>query len=77
MKPEELTLLTGEWRMYAETDIPEEWVQKEDGTPAGLPHIRERTKFSPGQVIVREFWKMSGNFCHLTHVREFCHEFFF
>ena len=29
-----------------------------------------KTKFSPGQGIVREFWKMSGNFCHLTHVRE-------
>ena len=25
---------------------------------------------------VREFWKMSGNFCHLTHVKEFCHDIF-
>ena len=33
VKPEELTLLTDEWRVYAETDIPQEWVQKEGGTP--------------------------------------------
>ena len=32
VKPEELTLLTDEWRVYAKTDIPQEWVQKEDGT---------------------------------------------
>ena len=36
MKPEELTLLTDEWRIYAETDIPQEWVQKEDGTPVRI-----------------------------------------
>ena len=36
MKPEELTLLTDEWRVYAETDIPQEWVQKEDGTPVRI-----------------------------------------
>ena len=29
-----------------------------------------KTKFSTGQGIVREFWKMAGIFCHLTHVRE-------
>ena len=29
-----------------------------------------KTKFSPGQGIVREFLKMSGNFGHLTNVRE-------
>ena len=27
VKPEEVILLTGEWRIYAETDIPEEWIQ--------------------------------------------------
>ena len=32
IKPEELTVLTDEWRIYAETDIPEEWVQMEDGS---------------------------------------------
>ena len=36
MKPEELTLLTDEWRVYAETDIPQEWVQKGDGTPVRI-----------------------------------------
>ena len=29
VKPEEVILLTDEWRMYAETDIPEEWIQQE------------------------------------------------
>ena len=36
VKPEELTFLTDEWRVYAETDIPQEWVQKEDGTPVRI-----------------------------------------
>ena len=36
-----------------------------------------KAKFSPGQGIVRVFWKMSGIFCHLTHVREFCHDILF
>ena len=30
IKPEALTVLTDEWRIYAETDIPEEWTQKDD-----------------------------------------------
>ena len=29
IKPEELTVLTDEWRIYPETDIPEEWAQKD------------------------------------------------
>ena len=29
IKLEELTVLTDEWRIYAETDIPEEWAQKD------------------------------------------------
>ena len=29
IKPEELTVLTDEWRIYAETDIPEKWAQKD------------------------------------------------
>ena len=29
IKPEELTVLTDKWRIYAETDIPEEWAQKD------------------------------------------------
>ena len=29
-----------------------------------------KTKFSPGQRKVRNFEKMSGNFGHLTHVKE-------
>ena len=35
IKPEELTVLTDEWRIYAETDIPEEWTQK-DGSAVGV-----------------------------------------
>ena len=35
IKPEELTVLTDEWRIYAETDIPEEWAQK-DGLAVGV-----------------------------------------
>ena len=35
IKPEELTVLTDEWRIYDETDIPEEWVQK-DGSAVGV-----------------------------------------
>ena len=35
VKPK-LTLLTDEWRVYAETNIPQEWIQKEDGTPVGI-----------------------------------------
>ena len=31
VKPEELTVLTVEWWVYAETDIPKEWVNMEDG----------------------------------------------
>ena len=29
IKPEELAVLTDEWRIYVETDIPEEWAQKD------------------------------------------------
>ena len=29
IKPEELTVLTDEWRIYAETGIPEAWAQKD------------------------------------------------
>ena len=29
IKLEELTVLTDEWRIYAETHIPEEWAQKD------------------------------------------------
>ena len=28
--------MTHEWRVYAETDIPQEWVHKEDGTPVRI-----------------------------------------
>ena len=38
IKPEELTVLTDEWRIYAETDIPEEWVQMEDGSAVRVDH---------------------------------------
>ena len=36
-----------------------------------------KTKFSPGQEKVREFWKNVRNFGHLTQVREFCHDLIF
>ena len=38
MKPEEVILLTDEWRIYAETDIPEEWIQQEDGSVVRVDH---------------------------------------
>ena len=38
VKPEEFTVLTDEWRVYAETDIPEEWVNKEDGLSVRADH---------------------------------------
>ena len=38
VKPEEVILLTDEWRMYAETDIPEEWIQQEGGSVVGVDH---------------------------------------
>ena len=31
-------LLTDEWRIYAETDIPEEWIQQEDGSVVRVDH---------------------------------------
>ena len=31
IKPEELTVLTDEWRVYAEAEIPDEWLQDKDG----------------------------------------------
>ena len=38
MKSEELILLTNEWRIYAEVDIPQDWIQKEDGSVARVDH---------------------------------------
>ena len=38
MKSEELILLTDEWRKYAEIDIPQDWIQKEDGSLARVDH---------------------------------------
>ena len=38
VKPEEVILLTDEWRMYAETDIPEEWIQQEGGSVVRVDH---------------------------------------
>ena len=38
VKPEEVILLTDEWRIYAETDIPEEWIQQEDGSVVRVDH---------------------------------------
>ena len=39
----------------------------------GLPHVREIS--GKNKIFSRSgnFEKMSGNFGHLTHVREFCH----
>ena len=36
VKPEKLIVLTDEWRVYTKTDIPEEWVNKEDGTSVSI-----------------------------------------
>ena len=38
VKPEEVILLTDEWRIYAETDLPEEWIQQEDGSIVRVDH---------------------------------------
>ena len=38
VKPEELTLLTDDWRIYAETDIPQEWIQKDGGSAVTKDH---------------------------------------
>ena len=38
MKSEEVILLTDEWRMYAETDIPKEWIQQEGGSVVRVDH---------------------------------------
>ena len=38
VKPEEVMLLTDEWRIYAEIDIPEEWIQQEDGSVVRVDH---------------------------------------
>ena len=34
----ELSCVTDEWRMYAETDIPEEWIQQEGGSVVRVDH---------------------------------------
>ena len=28
VKPEEINILAGEWRIYTEVDIPKEWMRK-------------------------------------------------
>ena len=33
-----MILLTKEWRIYAEIDIPEEWIQQEDGSVVRVDH---------------------------------------
>ena len=38
VKPEEVILLTDEWRIYAVTDLPEEWIQQEDGSIVRVDH---------------------------------------
>ena len=38
VKSEELILLTDEWRIYAEIDILQDWIQKEDGSVARVDH---------------------------------------
>ena len=38
VKTEELTLLTGEWQMYAEMNIPQDWLQQKDGKTARVDH---------------------------------------
>ena len=36
IKPEDLTVLTDEWRMYAEAEIPDEWLQDKGGKTVEL-----------------------------------------
>ena len=56
IKPEELTVLTDEWRIYAETDILEEWAQKDgsgvDQYLSKVLKLKSVSKFSMlGKVI--------------------------
>ena len=43
--------------------------KKKIGVATRQGKVREKI-FLPDQGIVRELWKMSGNFSKLTHVRE-------
>ena len=38
VKTEELILLTDEWQMYAEMNIPQDWLQQKDGKTARVDH---------------------------------------
>ena len=40
-------------------------------------HVSRKQKCSPGQRTIKKFWKVIGNFGHLTHNRKFCHNNFF
>ena len=40
------------------------------GPRSGLPHVREKQNFLQVRDKSGNFKEMSGNFCHLTHVRE-------
>ena len=42
VKPEELTVLTDEWRVYAKTDIPEECMNKKDGSSVRVDHYWDK-----------------------------------
>ena len=56
VKPEELTLLTGEWRVCAETDIPQEWVQKEDSLHIQTTNIRKLYGFVYYFLLRQQYW---------------------
>ena len=61
VKPEELTVLTDEQRVYAKTDIPEEWVNKEDCSSVRVDHYWDK-------VLKLKSVVGSQRFCVLTKV---------
>ena len=64
VKPEELAVLADEWRVYAKTDIPEEWVNKEDGSSVRVDHYWDK-------VLKLKSAVRSQRFCVLTKVIKF------
>ena len=38
VKTEEMILLTDEWQMYTEINIPQDWLQQKDGKTARVDH---------------------------------------
>ena len=55
-------LLTDEWRIYAETDIPEEWIQQEDASV-----VRVNTTINPVFDRFLQMFQTEGPLIHILH----------